>query len=94
MSSDGARLFVANEDAATASVLELASGRVVATVQVGGEPEGVEVRPDGAVVYVTSEEDGEVFAIDAAKATALGKFAVDPRPRSIALPAGRLAAPT
>ena len=38
VSKDGSRLFIANEDAATASVVDLASGRVVATVPVGGEP--------------------------------------------------------
>ncbi len=89
VSKDGTRLFIANEDAATASVLDLASGRVVASVPVGGEPEGVEVRPDGAVVYVTSEEEGEVFAIDTAKPAVLRRIRVDPRPRGIAfLPDG------
>ncbi|PYQ54914.1 MAG: hypothetical protein DMF78_04080, partial [Acidobacteria bacterium] len=89
LSKDGTRLFVSNEDAATASVVALPSGQVAATVKVGGEPEGVEVRPDGAVVYVTSEEDGEVFAIDTAAAKLLRKFATAPRPRSIAfLPDG------
>ena len=33
----------------------------------GGEPEGIERTPDGAFVYVTSEEDNEVFVIDPAK---------------------------
>src|SRR5262249_4628406 len=89
VSKDGTRLFVSNEDAATASVVSLPAGEIVATVKVGGEPEGVEVRPDGAVVYVTSEEDGEVFAIDTGTAKRVGKFATAPRPRSIAfLPDG------
>jgi YVTN family beta-propeller protein len=89
VSRDGARLFIANEDAALASVVDVAAGRVVATVPVGGEPEGVDLRPDGAVVYVTSEEDGEVFAIDTANPAVLAKFAVEPRPRSTAfLPDG------
>src|SRR5436309_2332257 len=89
VSRDGRRLFIANEDAATASVVDLGTGTVVARVPVGGEPEGVEVRPDGAVVYVTSEEDGRVFAIDTEKAAIAGRIDVDPRPRGIAfLPDG------
>jgi len=33
-------------------------------VKVGEEPEGVTVRPDGKAVYVTSEGDGVVTAVD------------------------------
>ena len=47
LSKDGARLYVANEDAATASVVEIASGTIVTVVKVGVEPEGVETSPDG-----------------------------------------------
>src|SRR5882672_8892566 len=51
VSQDGTRIFVANEDAATASVVVLATGQIESTVKVGGEPEGVELHPDGKVVY-------------------------------------------
>src|SRR2546430_8724012 len=47
VSADGSRLYVANEDAAQLSVVDLASGHVVATGEVGEEPEGVTLRPDG-----------------------------------------------
>ena len=46
------------------SALDLASGTIGGKVKVGGEPEGVTVRPDGLVVYVTCEEDNEVYAVD------------------------------
>ena len=42
------RLFVANEDAGELSIVDLATGRVLRTVDVGGEPEGVRLRPDRA----------------------------------------------
>src|SRR5262245_46752045 len=58
ISADGTRLYVANEDAAQVSVVELPSGNIVATVKMGDEPEGVTIRPDGKVVYVTSEDEG------------------------------------
>ena len=41
VSSDGTRVFVANEDAALASIVNIATGEVVAQLPVGGEPEGV-----------------------------------------------------
>src|SRR5262249_2173645 len=66
ISADGTRLYVANEDAATASVVDVATGNIVQAVKIGDEPEGVAIRPDGKVVYVTSEEDGAIFAIDTA----------------------------
>src|SRR5262249_6946282 len=40
-------------------------------------------RPDGKVVYVTSEEDGAVFAIDTATNKVLRRIPVGHRPRSI-----------
>jgi len=89
VSADGTRLYVANEDAAQASVVDLGSGAVVATVKTGEEPEGVRLRPDGKVVYVTSEEDGDVAAIDTATNRVLTRIPVGRRPRGIAfLPDG------
>src|SRR5215510_6206281 len=83
VSADGTRLYVANEDAAQVSVVDLAAGTVVTTVKIGEEPEGVTIRPDGKVVYVTSEEDGAVFAIDTATNKVLKRIPVGHRPRSI-----------
>src|SRR5262249_44611971 len=83
VSADGTRLYVANEDAAQVSIVDLASGNVVSTVKIGEEPEGVTIRPDGKVVYVTSEEDGAVFAIDTATNKVLKRIPVGHRPRSI-----------
>jgi YVTN family beta-propeller protein len=84
VSRDGARLYVANEDKATASVLEIASGKTVAEFEVGGEPEGVTTSPDGRFVYVTSEEDSQVSVIDTAANRVVKQFAVGPRPRDSA----------
>ena len=64
ISADGKRLYIANEDAAQVSVVDVPSGTIIATVKMGEEPEGVTIRPDGKVVYVTSEDEGAVYAID------------------------------
>src|SRR6516165_9946137 len=44
VSADGTRLYVANEDTETLSVVDLASGNVLTSVKVGEEPEGVTIR--------------------------------------------------
>ena len=83
MSRDGTHLFVANEDVGEANV-DSSRGWQSGELKVGGEPEGVEMRPDGQVVYVTSEEDGQVAVIDTAEQKVLKTFKVGPRPRSTA----------
>jgi YVTN family beta-propeller protein len=55
LSPDGRRLYAANEDAGTASVTDLASGRLLATLIVGIEPEGVAVSHE---VVATVELEG------------------------------------
>ena len=66
------------------SALDLRSGKIKGKAAVGQEPEGVTLRPDGKVVYVTSESDNAVFAIDTKKLTVLGHIATGPRPRGVA----------
>lgn len=83
LSKDGQRLFVSNEDVATASILNVASGKVEQIVPVHREPEGVGVTPDGRFFYVTCENDGEIFAVDTARYETVAHFNVGGRPRSI-----------
>ena len=47
LSRDGKTLFVSNEDSATISVVNIASGATESSIVVGKEPEGVRVSPDG-----------------------------------------------
>ena len=47
LSADGSKLYVSNEDAGLAAIVDIASGQVIDTVRVGKEPEGVQVQPDG-----------------------------------------------
>ena len=91
MSADGSHLFVANEDVGEASVVAVADGTVLATFKVGGEPEGVDLRPDGQVVYVTSEEDRQVAVIDAVNQKLLKTFKVGAASTLDDVSAGRLA---
>lgn len=77
------RLFIANEDDGKLSVVDVAKGEVIAEVEVGEEPEGVRVTPDGKRVAVTSESDSSVAVIDTESFELLGKVEVGRRPRDI-----------
>jgi YVTN family beta-propeller protein len=83
MSKDGNTIYVSNEDAGTATVVDVPSGKIVATVKVGAEPEGVETNPDGSEVWVTSEESGTVTVINTASNKAVATIKVAKRPRSV-----------
>lgn len=84
LSSDGRAAFIANEDDATASMIDLTSGEQRGTVSVSAEPEGVGVNPINNEVYVTCEEKGEVYVIDPAQMRVLTKLPIGGRPRSVA----------
>ncbi|HEY9425901.1 MAG TPA: beta-propeller fold lactonase family protein [Gemmatimonadaceae bacterium] len=83
MSKDGNTIYVSNEDAGTATVVDVPSGKIIATVKVGDEPEGVETNPDGSEVWVTSEENGTVTVINTATNKAVATIEVAKRPRSV-----------
>jgi len=83
LSSDGALLFVSNEETAEMSVVDVASGEVRSRTPVGQEPEGVTTRPGGREVYVTSERDNDVAAIDTTTGKVLARINTDARPRSV-----------
>ncbi len=84
LSADGKRLFISNEDAATLSVLNVATGALEATVPVGHEPEGVRVSPNGRWVIVTNESGNSVTIIDAKSLAVLHTMSVGQRPRDVA----------
>jgi YVTN family beta-propeller protein len=86
------RLIVANEDVATATVLDIRSGNIVARVPVGKEPEGVRVAPGGAWVLVTNESDNSISIIDTKSLEEVKHVIVGKRPRDIAfMPDGKTA---
>ncbi len=84
LSADGKRLFVANEDVAMASVVEIESGAVVARIPVGREPEGVATSPNGQWVLVSNESDNSVSVIDTKTLKVVSSVVVGKRPRDMA----------
>jgi YVTN family beta-propeller protein len=64
ISKDGKFAFIANEDDASVSIVDINSGQSRGRIKVSEEPEGVGVNPANGEVYITCEEKSEVFAID------------------------------
>jgi PQQ-dependent catabolism-associated beta-propeller protein len=84
ITNDGKRLYISNEDAGTASVVDVEKGTIDTTVKVGAEPEGVRISPDGKLVYVTAESDTSIRVLDAATGAVKARIKVDRRPRDVA----------
>jgi YVTN family beta-propeller protein len=76
-------LWAGSED--QEAVIELdASGGRLASVALGGSPEGVAVRPGGGAVYVAMEDDNKVAVVDPASGKVVARIDTAGRPRSIA----------
>src|SRR6516164_8302266 len=84
ISKDGKFAFIANEDDASASIIDLDSGQLRGRIKVSEEPEGVGVNPANGEVYVTCEQRGEVFAINPDQQRVIGTIETGGRPRSVA----------
>src|SRR5215217_4011923 len=78
------RLYIANEDAGTASITDVKANRVIASMPVGLEPEGAAMSPDGRWVYITSEASSSVSVIDTKTGEVVKTFLVGARPREAA----------
>ncbi|MBI1741786.1 YncE family protein [Candidatus Acetothermia bacterium] len=76
VSKDGKTLVIseANDGGNKASVVDLAGGKVTATVELGSTPIGVAIAPDGKTAYVGGFEDEVVFVIDLGSNAVKGKI--------------------
>lgn len=95
------KIYVADEDSDTVSVIDAGRLQPVAIVPVGRNPHDVQVSPDGRTAWVTgewnrrrearlahrtpSESGGEVWAIDTTTLRAVGRVTVGRHPAHIAL---------
>lgn len=73
LGAQGARLYVTNQDEATVSVVDLASHRVVETIDLqkmgfgaNAKPHHAQVEPDGGHWYLTMIGEGKVLKLDRA----------------------------
>jgi YVTN family beta-propeller protein len=79
VSPDSTRVYVANSQDNTVSVLRTDNNQIIAIPQVGARPQGTAVSPDGQQVFVTNQDAGTLSVL----------AATDP-PRVLAtIPSGR-----
>jgi YVTN family beta-propeller protein len=77
--------YVANMNRNTVSVIDTATNTVTSTVNVGNQPEGVAVTPDGTKVYVANMHSNTVSVIDTATNTVTTTVNVGNTPRGVAV---------
>ena len=75
-------VYVSNEDNAKASVFNPKTGKMLAKINVGLEPEGVAVSADGKRVIVTSESTNMLHVIRVPEHTIENNILVGARPRA------------
>lgn len=87
---DRRRAFTANIGSGTVSVLDLAAGRKLSDIAVGGRPEGIALTPDGRTLWVGDLEGARVQAYDARTLRRLAEVRTGAVPiRVLASPDGR-----
>ena len=79
------RVIVTNEGIAQASVYKLDTGRLLAELPTGLEPDGVVITNDGKTIFVASENAGLVHVFDGVNYQSKGLIRTNLRPRRIAL---------
>lgn len=82
---DGARVYVANSGDDSVSVIDVASGRVLAPISVGARPVGVAVTSDGSAAYVVNSGDDSVSVIDTASGVVVEVVGVGASPSRVAV---------
>lgn len=81
----GPKAYVGNFKDSTVSVIDTATGQVVATVPVVAGPHGMAVSADGKLVYVTGEGSSGMSVIDTATDSVAQTVEVGPTPHGVAL---------
>lgn len=79
------RLFITNEGSAKATVLDIVSGEVLATLPTGHEPDGVALTADGSIIFVASENAGLVHVFDGITYEPVKSLITNLRPRRLAI---------
>ncbi|MEE2982893.1 MAG: PQQ-dependent catabolism-associated beta-propeller protein [Pseudomonadota bacterium] len=75
-------IYISNEEDAKASVYNPKTGELIAEIEVGIEPEGVAISPDGMRVIITSESSNMLHLIDIPGHTIIHNILVGARPRA------------
>ncbi|OLC07423.1 MAG: hypothetical protein AUH42_03625 [Gemmatimonadetes bacterium 13_1_40CM_70_11] len=83
VSTDGRKLFVANELVGV-NVVNLPAGTLGPNIPLDGSAYGLGLSPDGTQLYATDPLSGKIFIVDAATNHLLSTLTVDGVPRNVA----------
>jgi YVTN family beta-propeller protein len=93
LSSDGRRLFVANQRSGSISVIDVGSGKTIAETLVGGRLSDMVATPDGRRLLAVDEDGGELVLLRQAEPKPERRIKVSPTSVALSLAAdGRHAA--
>jgi YVTN family beta-propeller protein len=81
----GPKAYVGNFSDSTVSVIDTATGSVVATVPVATGPHGMAITPDGRIAYVSGDGASTVTAIDTATDKVARTIEVGKSPHGLAM---------
>ncbi|WP_183579965.1 gliding motility-associated C-terminal domain-containing protein [Mucilaginibacter sp. X5P1] len=76
--------YIANASANNISVINTVTNDVVASIPVGGYPQGVSASPDGSKIYVSNYYDSDVSVISTYTNTVIATIPVGPDPFGLA----------
>jgi hypothetical protein len=71
-------VYVANHNGKTGTLIDPGAQKVVATMQLGGEPEYPQVDPSTGVIYQNVEDTSELVVIDPARQAVVKRYKLDP----------------
>jgi YVTN family beta-propeller protein len=80
ISHDGKRLYTVTGRAKTLLSVDIATGKVLATVEVGPRPWGVAISPDGATLFTANGSSNDVSVVDAATMKVVSRIPVGDSP--------------
>jgi YVTN family beta-propeller protein len=83
---DGSRVYVANSDDDTVSIIDTQTETVIDTLNVGDAPWGVAVGAQGDYIYVTNNFSDTVTVIQTSNNTIARTFSVGDQPRGVSAP--------
>jgi YVTN family beta-propeller protein len=94
LTPDETRLVIANQTSSSLSLVDLASGRVLAEAPCGDRPSNLAITPDGKRVLATASYSGEllIYEMSAERLDRVAAFKLGFEPRGVVIsPDGRLA---
>ncbi len=76
-------IYVVNHDSGTISLISLPSNQIIATVNVGGQPDAISVDPNTHIAYVAISNEGVIVPINLFNVTLENPISVGPDPTTV-----------